>query len=291
MAQIKRRKVSGKATKNVKRERKPLHKNKKFWISLFTLIILTFGIVLTVVLVKHFKNSSSSDEDEILAYFDGESDALNNKVNKDLVDEAKATPGMTYEDGYKPEFKKISLDGIKMHTKDSDDDSYIEYMFIFACDLTKYYPCESDYNDVFYDEDDDDTKKWDETSEYESHYKVFKQLTYLQYRIDKENERLEEEAKANNDKVAYKIRLYIVDSSKSNNLTIYTDSIFGGIGNESSSVMFGLLNLVNNSSQTSKLDKKYQKDGDIYAVNDYAKIGTTAIENSLKYMDNSFKKD
>lgn len=282
MATIKRKKVSNKATKGIKRDRKPFYKLKKFWIILSTLIVVAVGVVVTIVLINHFK-SDSSDDREALNYFGGESEVLTQKVNKELVDSANKNANMTYDSNYVPTFTKIGLDGIKMHAKDTSSigDAYIEHMFIFATDLTKFYPDETIDDDI----DDDDDELY---SSYQ--YELFKQLTYFQYCIDMENKALEEKAKANNDEVAYKIRLYIVDTSITTNSTIFNDSLFTGIETDENDNLNAMFALVSHGSVL----KKYKKDNDIFAtcasVSEVRNISTTCIPNSINYMDNKFVK-
>ncbi|MCR5350594.1 MAG: hypothetical protein K6E20_06360 [Acholeplasmatales bacterium] len=282
MATIKRKKVSNKATKGVKRDRKPFYKFKKFWIILSTFIVLAVGVGVTIILVNHFKDSDTEDR-EALNYFGGESTALIEKVNKELVEKAKSNPNMSYDADYKPSFTKIGLDGIKMHSTDvsSVSDAYIEHMFIFATDLTKFFPDETIDDDI----DDDDEELYSKVQ-----YELYKQLTYFQYCIDMENKALEQAAKDASDEVQYKIRLYIVDTSLAVNATIYNDSIFTGIETDENDELNAMFALISHGS----VQKKYKSDNDIFAtcttISDTTKISTTCIPNSINYMDNNFVK-
>ena len=282
MAQIKRKKVSNQATKNVKKDKKAFYKFKRFWIILFSLIIVGVGIGVTIGLVRYFKSDDDSDDREALNYFGGESEVLTQKVNKELVDSANKNANMTYDSNYVPTFTKIGLEGVKLHanTEASDLDAYIDFMFIFATDLTAFYPDESIDDDI----DDDDEELYSSVQ-----YELFKQLTYFQYCIDQENARLEKEASDNNDKVDYKISLYIVDTSIDVNATIYNDSLITGIDTDETENAEGLFAFI----KQGKIEKKYKKDNDIYCLagskSQLSTISSTCIPNAIDFMDNHFQ--
>lgn len=280
MAQIKRRKVSDKATKHIKRDKKPLYKKKKFWIGLSSFLVACVGIVVCIALIIHFKNDSSDDEREVLDYFYGESSELDEKVNKDLVKDSRE-----YDENYKPKFQKISLDGIKMHANaiEGDANTFIEYMFIYACDLSTYYPDEHIDDDI---DEDEDEKLYNKTD-----YSVYKELTYLQYSIDKENKRLQDlaiEEDGEDGLPAYQIRLYIVDTDDAENSVIYQDSLFGL--SDDSDVQSSMFALLNNGKIDYNEKKNDKKESQIYACGDQAKIASTCVNKSVEYMLNGFKK-
>ncbi len=278
MATIKRKKVSGKSAKAAKVNRKSIFKKKKFWIILSAIVLACVAIGVTIGLLIHFRDSDE-DEREPLNYFNGESTELDEKVKNELVKRSD------YDENYTPDFQKISLDGIKMHANptEGDNNTFIEYMFIFATDLSTYYPDEHIDDDI---DEDEDEKLYDKNA-----YNIYRELTYLQYKIDEENERLLEAAIAEDGEgalPAYQIRLYIVNTESAENSVLFQDSLFGlSDSDEPTTYMFALLN-------NGKIDYNEKKNdsskSQIYSNGDGAKIASTCVTKSIEYMLNGFKK-
>ena len=283
------RKVSNKATKGQKREYgfKRLLRNKIFWIVASVLLV---GIACAIILPIVLSNDSTEDTThEHPDYFN--------------------IPA-TYTDAgeeYEINFKKISYAGLIMETSlgvdafkdDNFNFNTIEYAFIFAIDVTKFYP--EDYFKTDEDEEDDNNLKS------EADERVYAALIKLQYEIDKYNE--------NHPNTDDDVQLFIIDTSnQSNNAngSLLADTKFGGTENDDESTtlttMFSLYKATENSfiraysgydreDETSKY-KKYDKNktdsgisiylspsNSIGAANEFEK----RINNSISYLNHDFE--
>lgn len=199
------RKVSNKAVRGQKKD-KGILKNKKFWIiSIISLLVVVAAIVTTVVIVNNVEEEQTIEVDD---YF-------NQKH--------------TYKDStnteYEISFTKGSYSSARMYTNQNYEDTYVDYLFIFATDLSTFYPFDIVGNDG------DVLKKKDD-----EHAKTFDALKRLQYEINKYNE--------NN---AKKSMLLIVDTAaNTENSTILVDEFFVGkdvSSNEGVSVVFSLVTI------------------------------------------------
>ncbi len=190
MAQIKRKKVSNEATKGQKRGFKQIIKNKMFWIiSSIIVVVVAAAIIVPIVVV----NALSSD---------------NEKPDYFLETQTLTVDDKTYD----VNFEKMSYSGVIEHTDSTNQAMHYDYVFIFATDLSAFYP-----KDYYSDPDDTTTNQKNET-----HTKFFNLLIQLQHSIDLYNESHTEKAK-----------LYIVDTTSSDyseNASIMDDSKFGTSG-------------------------------------------------------------
>lgn len=150
------RKVSNKAVKGQKRERKGLLFSKKFWIILISIVVVltAAGITIGVVVAN---NNSSSKTVEVDDYF-GQTQKYNNTdVN----------------------FTKMTYEGVKLHTN-TESELFEENVFVFAASLDSFYPV------TLIDTNNDDTDLKND-----QHEKIFNTLIQLQYEIDKYNAKAE----------------------------------------------------------------------------------------------------
>jgi len=286
------RKVSNKATKGQKREygfKRLLHK-KIFWIVASVLLV---GIACAIILPIVLTNDSSEDTTH---------------KHPDYFN-ISATYKVSDTEDYEVNFKKISYAGLIMETSNDHDaikdDKFnfntIEYAFVFAIDVTKFYP--EDYYKTDEDEEDDNNLK----SEVDE--RVYKALIKLQYQIDLYNE--------NHPNTDDDVQLFIVDTSNksaNDNINLLSDVKFGGSSSDESTdtrtTMFSFYKATegkftraysgyDRGESTTKY-KKYDKDKtdsgiSIYlapsislgAANEFEK----RIENSIHYMNNDFEDD
>ena len=149
------RKVSNKAVKGQKKERKGIFFSKKFWIIIISIVIVraAAGITIGVVVANNNKTTTV----EVGDYF-----------------------GQTQK--YKEEdvkFTKMTYQGVKLHTN-VDSEVFNEGTFVFATELATFYPFELlDTNN-----DNEDLKN-------KTHEGVFKLLVELQNAIDNHNKNSE----------------------------------------------------------------------------------------------------
>ncbi|MGM9970424.1 MAG: hypothetical protein ACI35S_08525 [Anaeroplasma sp.] len=240
------RKVSGKDVRGQKRNKGILY-SKKFWIiaSVIAVIIIAASIITGVVIAN---NNKSEEEVSVEDYF-----------------------GMTQKtaNGVEVNFEKMSYSGLRMHSNPNFDDTFIEYIFIFATDLNSFYPMD------LYDNDGNNLKN-------SVHSKIFELLVSLQYEIDQVN-------KADND---YSVKLYIIDTastSGSENTGLLLDSNYGGNENENVTSIFSL------TTEDGLIDSyRGDKGGVIKDINllctslnvsDY----TNVINASISFMKSGFK--
>lgn len=159
-------------------------------------------------------------------------------------------------------FQKLSYDGIKMvHNYDKDLNIYV-----MALDLSSFYPDKT--IDDGKNTDDGDVLLYSETD-----LKLWNGLKSLQSAINAYNKDLDGDA----------VKLYIVDTSVAINKTIATDSLFGGSDDSSTSTIFSYMNIDGYKA-------KYKIDGNekkIYST-DKNEIGTTIINNAIKFMKKDF---
>ncbi len=284
------RKVSNKATKGQKREygfKRLLHK-KIFWIIASLLLVgIACAIILPIVLSSKDSEDTTHEHPD---YFNISTTYVDKDNNEHEIN-----------------FKKISYAGIIMETtlsvdilREDTNFNTIEYAFIFALDVTKFYP--EDFYLTDEDEDDIDNNKKSEVDE-----RAYNALKKLQYQIDLYNE-----SHPNTDD---DVALFIVDTSNSStnsNSNILSDTKFGGKESDDSSssitTMFSFYKATEGSfiraysgydrGESTTKYKKYDKDktdsgisiylapsNSIGAANDFEK----KIENSISYLNNDFE--
>ncbi len=146
------RKVSNKAVKGQKKERKGLLFSKKFWIIIISIVVVlaAAGITIGVIVANNQKSKSTVEVDD---YFGQTQKYKETEVN----------------------FEKITYQGVKLHTN-SDSELYDDYVFVFATDLNSFYPF-----DLYADSKKKDNMKVDR------HSQIFDSLVNLQYVIDEFN--------------------------------------------------------------------------------------------------------
>ena len=145
------RKVS--AVKGQKKEG-GLLRSKKFWIIISSLVVAIAAAVIIIVLVIK-NNTKSSEEITVDDYFGQTQEYKKGDTTYDV------------------NFTKSSYSGVVMYGKDSYEDTYVDYIFVFATDLSQFY-----IKDLK-DSKGEIVQKKD--SEYEN---IFSQLIALQYYID-----------------------------------------------------------------------------------------------------------
>ncbi len=181
------RKVSNKAVAGQKK-RKNFFSNKLFWIiaSVIVVIGLALGITLGIVLNKKPEESVNKED-----YF------------------AKCE---------EVEFIKGSYDGVKNYTNvnyknpQNNEDLFVDNVFIFAYDLSSFYPDSSD---------EDNYNK--------SHADILSKLIDLQKTIDAAK------------KSGQKVELYIIDTSVGANISVLNDTEFGGTEDSAATFMFSYI--------------------------------------------------
>lgn len=199
------RKVSNKSVRGQKKD-KGILKNKKFWIiSIISLLVVVAAIVTTVIIVNNVEEEQTIEVDD---YF-------NQKH--------------TYKDNTNTEheinFTKASYSSARMYTNQNFEDTYVDYLFIFATDLSTFYPF-----DILDSDGEVLKKKTDE------HSKTFNALLKLQFEIDNYNK--------NSSK---KSMLLIIDTAaNSENSAILVDEFFVGkevSSSDNTSVVFSLVTI------------------------------------------------
>ena len=239
------RKVS--AVKGQKKEG-GLLRSKKFWIILSSLVVAIVAAVIIIVLV--IKNNTKSSEEVTVDDYFGQTQEYKKGAS-------------TYE----VNFTKSSYSGVVMHSKDSYEDTFVDYIFVFATDLSKFY-----IKDLK-DSKDEVVQKKD--SEYEN---IFTQLVALQYYIDAYN---------STDPVN-KAALCIVDTdtSKKGNMN---SSIFTFAGAEDGSNIAFFLYTADEVKKTYKTTiNETVKEKEVYG-DSKTKISTTAITNSIEFVKLEFE--
>lgn len=204
------RKVSGKA---VRGQKKGLLYSKKFWISTVAAVLVVVAVVLGLVFGL---GGSTSDEVEAPDYFAKDYTVttvlpkyVEGKPQYDKDEDGKYIPTKDI----KVSFKKASYAEVVMHTNDNNDYLYNQHTFVFATDLSTFFP-----EDVM---DGDKVAK----EKNEEHAKILDALILLQAEIDNYNKYFSTEGQPN------MARLFIVDTREalgSDNKTILTDTKFGG---------------------------------------------------------------
>ena len=287
------RKVSNKATKGQKREygfKRLLHK-KIFWIVTSVLLVgIACAIILPIVL------SSKDSEDTTHKH----PDYFN--ISATYTDKENVE--------HEVNFKKISYAGLIMETSNNHDaikdDNFdfntIEYAFVFAIDVTKFYP--EDYYKTDEDEEDDNNLKS------EGDERIYKALIELQYQIDLYNE--------NHPNTDDDVQLFIVDTSNkstNDNISLLSDTKFGGSSSDDESTdtkttMFSLYKATegeftraysgyDRGEATAKY-QKYDKNKPSSGISIYLAPSTSLgaanefekrIENSIHYMNQDFEDD
>ncbi len=249
MAQIKRKKVSNVATKNNKFSFKELPKKWWFWCCL---IILLAGIALAIILPITLSNNSSSEE---------------------KPDYFKTTQEYKVDDKtYEIKFEKMSYSGVLQHIDSTKPDMYDDYVFVFATDLSAFYP-----EDYYLSTDTDKENNLKNTE----HERIFDLLIKLQYNINKYNE--------NNNA---KCKLYIVDTTSNSyleNKSILDDSSkFKTSGSDYPLLAFYKDDkLVEKFSAT--INGQFRDDWDLYYYQAASSSKfQTIINNAIKYIENNF---
>lgn len=249
MAQIKRKKVSTKAIKGQKKEN-TLLKNKKFWIIISSVVggLAILGVAIWLIIFFTTQSNTKENPD----FFGKSADYV--EVYKDKTDNNKI------------EFTKMSYDGLNMHTYEGDAKVYVEYMFVFAADLSHFY-----VDDTVNSGLSTDDEKYVSQDTIKAYKELYRQLAFLQYKIDEYNKTSEE-----------KVVLYIVDTSNNDNLGILTDSKFGGSSENTAQVTFLLYSY---SELIKYADEDNQK---LIFCTTISEVTNTAINNAYKFMNNNF---
>ena len=249
MAQIKRKKVSTKAIKGQKKEN-TLLKNKKFWIILSSIVVGLAILGVGIWLIVYFATQSNTkDNPDFFGKSTEYVDVYKDKTNNEKI-----------------EFSKMSYDGVCMHAYAEDSKVYVEYMFIFAADLSHFYV--DDTVNTGKNSDAEDYVSQDTIKAYKD---LYRQLAFLQYKINEYNKNSEE-----------KVVLYIVDTSNNDNLGILTDTNFGGSSDNSAVVTF----LLYSYGELNKFaDEDEQKK--IYCTT-ISEVTNTGINNAYNFMTNGF---
>ena len=149
------RKVSNKAVKGQKRERKGLVFSKKFWIIIISIVVVlaAAGITIGVIVANNNKTTTVEVDD----YF-GKTQKFN------------------YED---VDFTKMTYQGVLLHTNENSE-LFNDNTFVFAANLSTFYPVE------LIDTNNNNTDLKDK-----KHEKVFFELIELQNAIDNHNKNSE----------------------------------------------------------------------------------------------------
>ena len=240
------RKVSKNAVKGQKRS--GLLRSKKFWIIISSILVAIIAAVIVIVVVVN-SNKSSSEEIKDDDYF-----GQTQKYTKDGTD-------------YDVNFTKSSYSGVVMYSKDSYEDTYVDYIFVFATDLSS-----------FYIEDLKDSKGEVAQKADNEYSNIFKQLVALQYNIDLYN----------STNPVNKAALYIVDTDST--LAGNTNSSIFTFGNASdnATIAFFLYTAdeVKKTFKSTIDDTTKEKDifGDTKTI-----ISTTAVNNSIEFVKLGFE--
>ena len=149
------RKVSNKAVKGQKRERKGLVFSKKFWIIIISIVVVlaAAGITIGVIVANNNKTTTVEVDD----YFGQTQKFKDEDVN----------------------FTKMTYQGVLLHTNDNSE-LFNDYTFVFAASLSSFYPVE------LIDTNNDNTDLKDK-----KHELIFNELIELQNAIDKHNKNSE----------------------------------------------------------------------------------------------------
>ena len=237
------RKVSGKA---VRGQKKGILYNKNFWIGISCGLVAILALVLGLVFGLRANNSAS--EVEVEDYFGMTQTYKDKDTNKDVT----------------VNFTKSSYAGVKMHTNPNADSTFVEYVFVFATDLSKFYPC-----DLM--QDDDNLKN-------ENHEAIFEALMILQNSINEHN-------KLGND---YKVALYIVDTKDnqaSDNMSILSDAKFTGGATDVTS----LLALVNGDKLIDEFTTEDKKVKSLFTTSLVKNDIQTVVNNARLFINAKFK--
>lgn len=264
-------------------------RKKLFWFITGGLV-LTAGIIVTICLIVYYLN-------------------IKNPVYVDdyfaQTQEYKTSDGVTHE----VNFTKTSYGQAKLHTS-QDSTISVEHVFVFAGDLSQFYPFDL-YDDTDSDGDYDDNLK------NSTHEQVFNALIKLQYLIDLYNSEMESIESTN------RAALYIVDTGNAttnktknsinranNNALIYSDSSFVVLASaddsededEITGPLFSYHNatdglIVAYSGYKGGDYKEYDKDNSttkpglsIYGAGSYDSL-LTPISNSAKYINLGFESE
>ncbi len=150
------RKVSNKAVKGQKKDRKGLVFSKKFWIIIASIVVVLTAAGITIGVIV--ANNNSSTTVEVGDYF-GETQKYNDTDVK---------------------FKKMTYQGVVLHTN-PDSELYQQNVFVFAASLSSFYPF------TLIDTNNDNTDLKDT-----KHEQIFNALVELQYIIDEHNKTADE---------------------------------------------------------------------------------------------------
>lgn len=231
MAKLNRKNIRGKGFKNL------IHK-KLFWIlSAVAVLLIAAAIIIPIVVV----NSNKTEEVKVDDYF-----------------------GKTYKiDDREIKFKKSSNAGVHMYSNLYED----SYLFVFALDLSKFYP------ETLKDKDGNELKD-------DTHERIFNMIKSLQEEIDIYNETSNEE-----DTKAYLLIVDTTPNANSDNGNIYDD--FGTVTEDINPLFF-----VYNSIE-SEVKKTYKKtetspEKTIYGET-YSALNGTVISDAIEFVKNGFK--
>ena len=244
MAQIKRKRVSTEAARGQRNGYKDLL--KKWWVWAIGIVAIC-GIALAIVLPITLSAKTNEKPD----YF----------IEKQEYKLDDKTYGVNFE--------KMSYSGALQHI-DSTNTMYEDYVFIFATDLSTFYP------KSFYE-----TTKSEDDLKNDVHESYFNLLIQLQYNIDKYNETHNQ-----------KCRLYIVDtttSSYSENASILDDTTNFETSGESKPLFCFYKDDKLTKEFKATINGEYREDNNLYSYEDYNYSNfITIIRNALKYIENEF---
>ena len=246
------RKISRKASRGQKRDNALLH-SKKFWyiVAATVLVCAIVGVVVGVIVNN---NKSEDTTVEVEDYF---------AQTWTYVDDSKVS--------HEIKFEKISYAGLAYHTNpNASDEVFYDYTFVFATDLSTFYPVD------LFDNDDKNLKN-------KEHEQIFNALIKLQYFVNLYNDQNED----------YDIKLLIVDASSktgSSNTQVLLNPKFGGSQGEDVTMMLSLVDHDGYVSSYNKTDED-GKTTEVSLVCTGASYNTysTAITRAINYMKNGFK--
>ena len=256
-------------------------RKKLFWIIVAAVLLVAAGITAGIII---YNNLNKTKEVYVEDYF-----------------------AQTYKskDGEDVTFTKASYAQVKLHTY-QDAEIVVEHIFVFAADLSTFYPKELM-------DDTDGDGDYDDDLKVKTHETVFNSLIELQAIIDAYNKNATDK----------KAALYIVDTGNTqenktgnghdknfanNNSLIYSDSSFVYISSsddEDEETITGPLFSYHNASEglirafsgyKGEEYIEYDKDNSskvglsLYGVNDYNEL-ITPISNSAKYINLGFENE
>ncbi len=235
------RKVSGKA---VRGQKKGILYNKNFWIGISCGVVAIIALVLGLVFGLK-GNSNTNSEPKVEDYFAMEY----TYKDKNTSEERKVN------------FEKASYAEVAMHTNPNFESTFIDYVFVFATDLSKFYPKTLMQNET-------DLKD-------KNHESILEYLIFLQDSINLYDG-------------DYKVKLYIVDTQDnqaSDNMSIFSDSKFNGGKSELTTI----LSLVNGDRFIENFTTADDKEKGLFADSLSKSLIQSVVNNAKLFIDANFK--